>query len=121
MLSMLNAIGRILVVSIWKLANKIERHLMDKTNGTRGYWLGYLRLGMRKTLNHFKQFDDDVREHLLIMVSENDDEREKSVAVLSDMLIAYTELLAARIVVVQAAEKYEKTEYWYTNCAFLTR
>ena len=115
---MLNAIGRVLVVWIWKLAKKIDIHLKNKTNGARGYMPGYLRLGMRKTLNHFKQFDDDAREHLLVTLLENGDEREASVEVLSKMLIAYTKLLTARIVVAEASEKYEKTQYWYTNCAF---
>lgn len=115
---MLNAIGRILIRWIWKLSKIIEMYLKKQSNGVREYMPGHLRLGMRKTLNHFKRFDDGAREHLLVTAAENNDEREKIVEIRSKMLVNYTKMLEVKIVVAPAVEQFENTKHWYTNCAF---
>ena len=115
---MLNAIGRILIRWIWKLCQIIEKHLFKQSGAVREYRPGHLRLGMRKTLTHFKRFDDGAREYLLVTAAENNDEREKIVEIRSKMLVNYTKMLEVKIVVAPAVEQFENTKYWYTNCAF---
>ena len=115
-MSMLHALGQSLVISIWKLTPLIELHLQKHTAGKREYGPGALLLGTHKTLNYFKRFDDGAREHLLATLTENDDEHEETVKLLSKMLQAYTQLMQALVVVSPATEKYENIKYWYTNC-----
>ena len=114
---MLNALGRVLLIWIWKLADQIECYLIMQTDGKPEYKPGYLRLGLRQTLNYFKKFDEGAREYLLATMPEGDDQREQTIEWLSKILASSTDVLhRSHIVVAQAHEKYEDTKYWFTSC-----
>ena len=116
---MLNALGRVLLISIWKFESHIGNYLIKQTYGKPKYMPGYLRLCARQTLNFFKRFDDGARGYLFATIAENNDHQEQIVEWLSQLLSTSVKLMAATISVSPASEKHENIKYWFTSCKFL--
>ena len=116
---MLNALGRVLLISIWKFESHIDNYLIKHTYGKPEYMPGYLRLGARQTLNLIKRFDDGAREHLLATMADKNDQKEQTFEWLSQLLSTSVNMMTATISVSPASEKHENIKYWFTSCKFL--